>query len=93
MRRGANWWPAACPMRGCCGCRGWRRATCTSATGPTDPVNRRISIIVMNRDAENGVFMTAPEAPAEAGLPAGPPVPPALPPIGKIAALGPPIAR
>jgi chemotaxis protein MotB len=33
---------------------------------PSHPSNRRISIIVMNRDAEDRVFKTAPDAPAEA---------------------------
>ncbi|MEO8279928.1 MAG: flagellar motor protein MotB [Ideonella sp.] len=50
---------------------------------PNGPTNRRISIIVMNRDAEDRIFMTAPDtaeaAPAE--LP---------PPIGKLAAIAPP---
>jgi len=33
---------------------------------PTHPSNRRISIIVMNRDAEDRVFKTRPDSPAEA---------------------------
>jgi chemotaxis protein MotB len=32
--------------------------------GPTSPANRRISIIVMNREAEDRVFRTAVEPPA-----------------------------
>ncbi len=48
---------------------------------PNSPVNRRISIIVMNRDAEDRIFSTAPET-AEA------PAVELPPPIGKIAALG-----
>ncbi len=47
---------------------------------PNSPINRRISIIVMNRDAEDRVFMTAPET-AEAS-------PSIVPPIGKVASLG-----
>ncbi len=47
---------------------------------PNGPANRRISIIVMNRDAEDRVFMTSPDT-AEA-------TPPDLrPPIGKLAAI------
>jgi len=38
---------------------------------PTDPSNRRISIIVMNRDAEDRVFKTTPDAPADAPSPEG----------------------
>jgi len=34
---------------------------------PTDPSNRRISIIVMNRDAEDRVFKTTPDAPSPDG--------------------------
>ena len=47
---------------------------------PNSPANRRISIIVMNRDAEDRVFMTTPDA-AEA-TPS-----PLPPPIGKLAAI------
>ncbi len=41
---------------------------------PAAPQNRRISIIVMNREAENRVFITTPEAPepAEPGAPSNP---------------------
>jgi chemotaxis protein MotB len=46
---------------------------------PLNPVNRRISIIVMNREAEERFFQTSPAAPeaaasaAEAAVPAAPP--------------------
>ena len=38
---------------------------------PTHPTNRRISIIVMNREAEDRVFKTVPEEPAEPVADAG----------------------
>ncbi len=40
---------------------------------PTSPTNRRISIIVMNREAEDRVFQTRPEAASTPSEPAGPP--------------------
>ena len=43
------------------------------AADPKAPANRRISIIVMNRDAEDRMFRTAPEVAAELGLEAVPP--------------------
>ncbi len=48
---------------------------------PNSPTNRRISIIVMNRDAEDRMFMTGPET-ADAA-----PQPELPPPIGKLAAI------
>ncbi len=51
---------------------------------PLDPKNRRISIIVMNRDAEDRFFRSAPEVAAAVGgaaspAPAGPATPPPSP--------------
>jgi chemotaxis protein MotB len=43
------------------------------AADPKAPANRRISIIVMNRDAEDRMFRTAPEVAAELGVEAVPP--------------------
>jgi chemotaxis protein MotB len=43
------------------------------AADPKAPANRRISIIVMNRDAEDRMFRTAPEVAAELGIEAVPP--------------------
>jgi chemotaxis protein MotB len=43
------------------------------AADPKAPGNRRISIIVMNRDAEDRMFRTAPEVAAELGIEAVPP--------------------
>ena len=60
-RRAASWSPAACPTTACCACRAWRRARCSMRDDPHDPMNRRISIIVMNREAEDRIFRTAPE--------------------------------
>ena len=57
---------------------------------PTSPANRRISIIVMNRDAEDRFFRSAPDAEATAATGSAPPaaaeapavaVPPPLPSI------------
>jgi chemotaxis protein MotB len=53
------------------------------AADPKAPANRRISIIVMNRDAEDRMFRTAPEVAAELGVEsaAPPPVVTPVPPI------------
>jgi chemotaxis protein MotB len=46
------------------------------------PANRRISIIVMNREAEDRMFRTAPEvAQALGGEPVAAPIPPPIPPM------------
>jgi chemotaxis protein MotB len=42
--------------------QGLASSTPMDPKSPQAPINRRISIIVMNRDAENRVFLTAPEA-------------------------------
>ena len=46
------------------------------ADDPLDPQNRRISIIVMNREAEDRMFQTTPEAGAEPAAALPEPVPP-----------------
>lgn len=52
------------------------------AADPKAPANRRISIIVMNRDAEDRMFRTAPEVAAELGVEAvAPTVVTPVPPI------------
>jgi chemotaxis protein MotB len=52
------------------------------AVDPKAPANRRISIIVMNRDAEDRMFRTAPEVAAELGVEAvAPTVVTPVPPI------------
>jgi len=52
------------------------------AADPKAPANRRISIIVMNRDAEDRMFRTAPEVAAELGVEAvAPAVVTPVPPI------------
>ena len=48
--------PAAWPTSACCACRAWRRANPFDRTRPGGAANRRISIIVMTRDAEERVF-------------------------------------
>jgi chemotaxis protein MotB len=49
--------------------QGLAASTPFDTQNPAAPQNRRISIIVMNRDAENRVFHTAPEAPEPQGEP------------------------
>jgi chemotaxis protein MotB len=46
--------------------QGLASSTPMDPKAPGSPINRRISIIVMNREAENRVFMTAPDASAPA---------------------------
>ncbi|MEO5734092.1 MAG: flagellar motor protein MotB [Rubrivivax sp.] len=54
---------------------------------PTAPANRRISIVVMTRDAEERVFRATPEAPPETPMPAtvdeGPAAGSSLPPTAR----------
>jgi chemotaxis protein MotB len=42
--------------------QGLAASSLLDAKEPTSPVNRRISIIVMNRDAEDRFFRTAPDS-------------------------------
>jgi chemotaxis protein MotB len=56
------------PEDRCCGCRAWRRAALRPER-PASPANRRISIIVMNREAEERFFRTAPPARRAAAKP------------------------
>ena len=66
--RGARSSPAACRRTASCSSRAWRRATCSSRPSRRNPMNRRISIIVMNRDAEDRLLKLLPnQGEADAG--------------------------
>lgn len=58
--------------------QGLASSTLMEREDPTSPANRRISIIVMNRDAEDRMFRTAPEVAAAVDV--TPALPPAIAP-------------
>ncbi len=68
-------------MIACCGCRAWRRVSRSTLPTRAAASNRRISIIVMNREAEDRMFRTAPEMPEAVVDESAPTVVSPMPPL------------